>query len=543
MAQWPRLSELPQGYDTTGKYLVFDEKLDIREGNNWGASLSKNSVGDKEVILGWQGIAKYLEVNNTEEGYVFEVWNKSIDNYVDSFFYKRYWKIDNLGVNQLRYSVGRSSILGHIGMSDVVPLPESSSEYGSNGFVKGLDEIQVGDKLALNIIVFDKRVHLDDRAADFKDGQPQVQETQLIGAAAGTDGAWSLFVCESSDATIGGIRLVFRVKTSDGTYEDVTLYDNSSWLEQNWIDFKDFSNPHSFTVGYVIPIGREDPQIRKHQFLGCGYILESIIPAVPQYPMPPVERIKRKLNCIEIIQETALRLGMLPPNDDSIIKFIKEKDAANIDRDTQLLMGALNQAARNAAIAFNWKEFTIRMYFYPYCNSEFGWNPIVEGFDIEFIAPGYDGILSNSFYIPTEEKHRRFIENVTIDEFTIRKENDKDCRNGYIFQSGYVCFAKKLPETKIYFTYKTAFPFITITSQGDKIPSAYVVDGLDQVVMDDEVLILGTIINYKNYVGLDSQLEQALYNQFLEHLKTRSESLTVIREFGRNWRDFYGRRS
>jgi hypothetical protein len=52
----------------------------------------------------------------------------------------------------------------------------------------------------------------------------------------------------------------------------------------------------------------------------------------------------------------------------------------------------------------------------------------------------------------------------------------------------------------------------------------------DRSVIDDECVILGAIMNYKNYIGRDFQLEAKLFTDYIEHMKERNGGLTIIEE-------------
>jgi hypothetical protein len=168
------------------------------------------------------------------------------------------------------------------------------------------------------------------------------------------------------------------------------------------------------------------------------------------------------------------------------------------------------------------------------------------GFDINILCRGFDGIISNCILHPDNpdgntkvpllsyDKYSRMISNVNNDDIY-----DAPRQNGYIIYNGllqlvYNYYYEKEVEDQRFmsFFYKTKYPVIKAGAplwDNSALQMYFVNDG-DWSPIDDEILVLGTVINYKNYIGRDFQLEFKQYNDYIEHMKERTGGVTVLEE-------------
>jgi hypothetical protein len=266
-----------------------------------------------------------------------------------------------------------------------------------------------------------------------------------------------------------------------------------------------------------------------------------------------------RLNALQIVQEACLRLGITRPLS---IEGISGTVAQIVDKDAELLLGALNQSLRMAMSAFSWKEL-IRIYDKP-VSAGTSWSNI----NVNSICVGFDGIVSDAIFFYSEANDASFFicRLLTLDRFLKTSHEDKDpsyipnygawyetvedkTRVGYILSSEviHIITNKQLSlyvatgRIHMNFAYKTRCAVVTsvLDTSGASIPGTLDQDELlrpvfknniDWSPIDDEVLILGLIVSYKNYVGRDFTLEYKLWNDYIEHMKERTGGLTVIEE-------------
>jgi hypothetical protein len=261
---------------------------------------------------------------------------------------------------------------------------------------------------------------------------------------------------------------------------------------------------------------------------------------------------------LQLVKAAALRLGMTTP---SSLPYSNGQSTTIEDKDALLLLGALNAAVKNITYTYSWRELIRQAVFTPnfYDSSSIiinadgslvpppippatlGANKFL-GWDINKICVGFDGIASNCLLYP--KKHMR-IPLLTYDKFLYMSEDGRIDpifetveQNGYIITNNLLELVHRYNEGSdlsagnVYFYYKTKFPVVKAAGMlwNDSDVQLYFVEDEDWSPIDDEILILGTIINYKNYIGRDFQLEFKQYNDYIEHMKERTGGVTVIEE-------------
>jgi hypothetical protein len=268
------------------------------------------------------------------------------------------------------------------------------------------------------------------------------------------------------------------------------------------------------------------------------------------------------LRAIDMIQESSVRLGIIRPDS---INSLAGTAASRMDRDAMLLLGALNQTARNTAVVYPFPDF-MRTISYTILNVDPAqgtvdpnYDATVGGYKIEALCPGFDGIITNDFYFPANTAVNRpsRVGLITFEEFIrIREASTLEIPidipgirpNGYLLQGQYICFAKHLPVgAKMVYTYKTKLPVLKalflppITVPYAYEPALTFKNDEDMCVVDDELLILGCTMFYKNYRGMNFQLEQQLYVDYINHLKESRGGIAVIKE--NYYREYAGQES
>jgi hypothetical protein len=257
------------------------------------------------------------------------------------------------------------------------------------------------------------------------------------------------------------------------------------------------------------------------------------------------------LRAIDMIQESSIRLGIIRPDS---INSLSGTAASRMDKDAMLLLGALNQTARNTAVVYPFPDF-MRTLSYDIINVDpeegtvdINYDLLVGGYKIERLCPGFDGIITNDFYFPRNTVVQRpsRVGLITFEEFIRIRESSQGefpidipgiRPNGYLLQGQFICFAKPLPVgAKMVYTYKTKLPVLKAILSSPQLPpigyepAMTFTNDEDMCVVDDELLILGCTMFYKNYRGMNFQLEQQLYVDYINHLKESRGGIAVIKE-------------
>jgi len=240
-----------------------------------------------------------------------------------------------------------------------------------------------------------------------------------------------------------------------------------------------------------------------------------------------------KMTALDIIREAAGRLSINnKPYDLSSLSY---SVASETTKEAALLLSALNKTGRIVCASFSFPELVVTTSFNPGNVPDDNKNQDLNGFELEYIAPGYDGMVSTYFYDPRKvEGVSPALPYITIDDYmVIRQEAQGQVNNypnGYIIQGEYVCFAQYLdPEASYYFTYKTKYPFKYLDSQGATLKMT-IDKNDDTCLMDDELMILGTVMNFKNYLNRPFQFEMKEYTEYIEHIRTIRGPVEVIKE-------------
>jgi hypothetical protein len=259
-----------------------------------------------------------------------------------------------------------------------------------------------------------------------------------------------------------------------------------------------------------------------------------------------------------MIQEVSTRLGVTRPT--TIESMAGDMESIQ-DRDALILLGAMNQSIRSAAAAFTWRDMLLYVEALATPIKDPDGNILFHRFNIDDACVGYDGMTTSYIYatsIPEnagELVYRASLRQMSFDKFLLVRggyitgtESDSgdlymDRRkiNGYVLIGRQVETARplysgedpKLDRThKCFFTYKCSYPVVKPSgSMSNPLDRKMLFTDDDDIsVIDDECVILGTLMCYKNYVGRDYQLEVKLFMDYIEHMKERNGGLTIIEE-------------
>jgi hypothetical protein len=263
-----------------------------------------------------------------------------------------------------------------------------------------------------------------------------------------------------------------------------------------------------------------------------------------------------RMTAIQMIQEVATRLGITRP---STIEVLTGNVESIVDRDALIMLGALNQSIRSAAAAFTWRDMVVYKDVTATLSVDQEGKPLYHSITLDKECVGYDGMASSFVYFHYDEAEasKVILRQMSFDKFMLtRGDRRTDAPNyGDIYLderygNGYAIIGRTLetacpimyntltnpyliPEKiKCFISYKCSYP--VIKQEGTpQMPEdrkiLFTKDG-DMPVIDDECVILGTLMNYKNYIGRDYQLEVKLFMDYIEHMKERNGGLTVIEE-------------
>jgi hypothetical protein len=263
------------------------------------------------------------------------------------------------------------------------------------------------------------------------------------------------------------------------------------------------------------------------------------------------------MTTLQLIRAASTRLGMVAP---STVPQIVGTATTIEDKDALLLLGALNAAVKNVTFMYSWRELIRQASFQPNIYDDSAVvtpakpappNPlganIMHGFDINKICVGFDGIISNCLLDPLRHQkiplltYEKYLERIYDNNVDPIYENAN--WNGYIITNNLLNLVIRYgegaavdPLNKIYLYYKTKYPVVKAAGNlyVDNDLQQFFVNADDWSPIDDEVLILGTVVNYKNYIGRDFQLEFKQFNDYIEHMKERTGGVTIIEESSYN---------
>jgi hypothetical protein len=226
---------------------------------------------------------------------------------------------------------------------------------------------------------------------------------------------------------------------------------------------------------------------------------------------------------LSIIQESAMRVGVSIPG---TIQTIVENDRSVIDKNAQLLLGGLNSTAYYSATLYDWPD--LRVYSTHTITEE------TSELDFDTFFSGYEKMISDGFTV-NDGDIIYYVQQANEDDF-IRLTNltpsekariDRSKFNVYVVRGGKLVFAQPLKVgITLSCTYKTRYPVIDYVLE---TPVPRFINDLDKSYIDTELLILGTVLNYKSYIGDDFRKEAQMFDEYAKYLKSASAGNRVIK--------------
>jgi hypothetical protein len=259
------------------------------------------------------------------------------------------------------------------------------------------------------------------------------------------------------------------------------------------------------------------------------------------------------MDAIHLVKEAATRLGIVQP---STIENVNSDDASKKDCDAMILLGALNESVRQATVLNLFDAFCILKDIsdFPPDNGENTLlSPLVSfQLDLKKKAEDYGGLISSGFFVEFKDNvsssiflKKMFYEleddaflklrNVLPDD----NEANGDCsydkryknvKNRYKIYQGIVYFLTDIDMTKflvnkISFSYRSVWG---VKALGSATPKDSFSLDTDTSIVDDELLIASTVLNYKSYMGIDYSFDMAKYQMYVNALvANRNKNNTV----------------
>jgi hypothetical protein len=282
-----------------------------------------------------------------------------------------------------------------------------------------------------------------------------------------------------------------------------SLYDNPIW-RSNHIDLTPVNGNEKFIAVQAV----NQDLIDQSQFivLKSGYVCVK-------------KPVTLSMNALEIVSNAANRLHMPQPTTLIIEPGVYENtsDAQN----AVLLLAALNQTVRNIAVAASWTQLLRELTFDATQIPDNGYNNDIGGFDLDIIAPSYDGIASGYLYVPS--LGLRVVHVTDEDFYDMQYTRAQDGQYGYRIFANHLCFTGEI-KAPVKLLYKTKLAVKSVLGEGKEL----VTKDDDLCAFDSEALILGTIMFFKTSIGQDATLEGNLYGAYIKHLQSKMGAPGVI---------------
>jgi uncharacterized membrane protein (GlpM family) len=234
----------------------------------------------------------------------------------------------------------------------------------------------------------------------------------------------------------------------------------------------------------------------------------------------------------------------------STIENVSSSDPSKKDPDAMILLGMLNETMRHAIIKNLFDPFCVmaKYVFTKDDGIQTAGNTYI--FNIKGKFPDYAGMLTTYFLIeyadakPTSSNAivgspRTFFEcDADMFQKFWREPGTTDAKpnptkNMYRIYNGnvyFICsetFTDKLAFNNIRFSYRSAYGVIP---KGSTTPVSSFTKDDDTSNVDDELLITGTVLNYKAQQGMDFQFDTQKFNAYLEALERNRQKANLFRD-------------
>jgi hypothetical protein len=223
------------------------------------------------------------------------------------------------------------------------------------------------------------------------------------------------------------------------------------------------------------------------------------------------------LNALEILQQVAASCSLGKP------RSVEDETVAEY----ALLFGHLNRTLHGIIAAHRWNQL-IETASFDYDVNAPSYDAGIGGFDIAQVAPGFIGFVNSYILNSTQNAKWSFS---SFDQYLLSNAHPLEF-NKFLLKSMRICFTQPLPNAndRFIFNYKKNLAVIDHQGQNPTM-KAYFEFNTDTTIIDEELLVRGTIANYnKTKIGsLDYQTQS--YNDYLNSLAAGNASNNIINEY------------
>jgi hypothetical protein len=372
----------------------------------------------------------------------------------------------------------------HFELMNTPTLAETPLKYEST-----LAAVNRGDDLTGKIIVFNPGVSFEEVTSSITIGNP-LTDNEL------EQPTWLIRYTLSS--TPPDLKSEINAQVRD---QQLLIKGDMGWV-QNWINLTAYKEEERFIVTQWPDV------LHINTPLHSAYVCSRI-------PQPPLTYT------LQIIKQAAARMHLPEPSSiNPVPTDLNTSDAQN----AKLLLSSLNQVMRNLAVQFAWPQLIRIGSFNAVEDPGEGYNVLLKGYDLEFICPSYDGMISPFIYA---QNQRTSIAQMAERDFYRATEgyttdSDTDVY-GYRIYANHLCFSRPI-DGPVKFIYKTK---LIVRDQDGSWKESTEKDD-DRCVFDPEALILGTIVGFKSSIGMDPAVEANLFERYITHLRDIIGSPTYV---------------
>jgi hypothetical protein len=244
-----------------------------------------------------------------------------------------------------------------------------------------------------------------------------------------------------------------------------------------------------------------------------------------------------EMQCLDLIQEAATRIGIVPP---STIENVSNPDPSKRNPDAMILLGALNETMRQALVKNLFDPFCVMVkvvltgadnvpnagntYIFPIRTKlpDFG-GLLSSYFEVEY----GNGVLQTFFETDPDTFLKFWKEPMSTGTKPMPQKNIFRIYNNKVSFIAREAFTPTSLFSNIGFSYRSTFgvmlPDKTTTANSFKYDA-------DTSTVDDELLIAGTVLNYKAYQGMEYQFDAQKYSAYLDALEKNRQNNNTIRD-------------
>lgn len=226
--------------------------------------------------------------------------------------------------------------------------------------------------------------------------------------------------------------------------------------------------------------------------------------------------------CLEMMQVVAAKVGA------SNLMTIEDVSTG----ENRLLLSALNAASNNIVNSYDWSELIRKSQFTADQQTETGYyNEEVGGYELSKIAPGFIG-FKNKIIVSTNSNMPYSFG--TIDEYLNSKIMPSIFKK-FIIKQDCLCFLDPQPSREETFSFHYKTNLVVKSKVGELVEYTNWFRGNnDTWILDDQLLIRGAIVEYKNSRGIDAAYDLQQYQMLLNALRDVNASNAILSEYPQN---------